>query len=72
MTEDVSDGDRIGSYKPTTTDETAVDKGRAELVLPSSENVIIFLIMHLSEIAHEERRRGRTIQDVERRESLAN
>lgn len=70
VTEDMSKGNRIGGDEPGSTDETAVNRSRTELTLPKAYNIVIFLIMELREVSHEERRGRRARETTERRREL--
>lgn len=56
---DVIDCKRVGSHESTAADEAAVDESGAVRGRPTRDEACVLLVMHLAQVAHEERgRRG--------------
>jgi ligand-binding sensor protein len=49
----VGNSDGIGGHEPAATDETAIYKCGAKLFFPVVDEVVIFLVMHFSEVSDE-------------------
>jgi hypothetical protein len=64
-------GAQIGDHKPATSNESMVRERSAVFSLPGRYKVGILHIMHLLEVAQEERGRGRPSESPERRNMLS-
>lgn len=71
VAENVGDCNGVRGHEPAPADEAAIDKSGAVCCLPVCDEVCIFLIVHLAEVAHEEGRRGRAAKEAEGGEVLA-
>jgi hypothetical protein len=60
VVEDMSDGEKVSGQKTTPADDASVHKGASIGCFPLMNKVIILLIVHLIEVAHEERGDGWT------------
>jgi hypothetical protein len=58
VAENVCDGIWVGRQEPATADEAFVDKSRAIGRLPTRNEIVVLLVVHLHEVAHEEGGRG--------------
>ena len=68
---DVVHRERVDGHEPAAADETAIDEGGAVLGRPAGDEPVVLLVMHVPEVAHEERGRGRAGEVPERRARLA-
>jgi hypothetical protein len=68
--EDMCDCDGVCCHETTATDEAAVDERAAVRVLPACHEVVVLLVVHLCEVAHEEGGRGGAWEVAERGRAL--
>ena len=68
---DVVDRAGVGRHESAAADEAAVDEGGAVLGSPAGDEPVVLLVVHLAQVAHEERGRGRAWKVSERRACLA-
>jgi hypothetical protein len=54
MAENVCHSVWVGRQEPATADEASVDESRAIGSLPTSDEIVVLLVVHLHEVAHEE------------------
>ena len=54
MAQDVADSDRVNGHEPASADKATVNKGSAIGFDPSLNEIVVLLVMHFSEITHEE------------------
>ena len=55
VAEDMCDCEWVGCHEPAAPDEAAVDESRAVRGLPARDEPVVFLVVHLREVAHDER-----------------
>lgn len=63
--QDVRDGGGVGGHEPAPADEAAINKRRAIRPLPLPDEISVLGVVHLAQVAHEERRRRRTGEEAE-------
>ena len=67
----VRDGNGVGRHQPAPAYEATIDKRRTVRSLPLPDEVSVLGVVHLAQVTHEERRRGRAGKEAEGRPRLA-
>jgi len=66
VAQDMCNGDGVGGHEPAPPNESAIDKGAPIRGLPGRDEVGVFLVVHLAQVAHEEGRGWRAGEVAER------